>query len=225
MSLISCHKLLITVVQHGRAKEIIKAGAQAGAEGGTIFLGKGTGLCEKKFLGIPIFDNKEIVLTLFPEKIEDLLFAKVVEAGKLRDACQGIALIIDVAGVAGIPHFCELDAKKRQDMKKLSDFVLIITIVNSGNAQTVMDASKEAGAEGGTILCGRGTGIHEQATIFSIPIEPEKDVILTLIGRDQSAEVLQAIRTATDLDVPGRGIAFVLPVERVSGIKRMEPPK
>lgn len=222
MSLISCQKLLITVVQKGKAKAVVNATKEAGAEGGTIFLGKGTGIYEKKFFGIPIAQDKEIVLTLFPEKIEEALFARVTEAGRLRETGQGIALIIDVAGVAGIPHFCDLDARKRQEMKETSDFELIITVVNKGNSETVVEASKQAGAEGGTILSGRGTGIHEKETLFSIPIEPEKDVILTLINRNKSEQVLQAIRQATELDIPGKGIAFVLPVERTTGIKRLD---
>lgn len=63
------------------------------------------------------------------------------------------------------------------------EYDLIVTIVNKGFAQEVVEASKKAGAEGGTILQGRGTGIHEKAKLFNIVIEPEKEVILTLIDR------------------------------------------
>lgn len=45
---------------------------------------------------------------------------------------------------------------KKQDM----EFQLIVTIVNKGHCGTVLDASLEAGAEGGTIITGRGSGIH-----------------------------------------------------------------
>ena len=39
---------------------------------------------------------------------------------------------------------------------------LIVTIVNKGRAEKVMEAAKKAGAEGGTILHGRGSGVHEK---------------------------------------------------------------
>ena len=48
----------------------------------------------------------------------------------------------------------------------------------------MVDASKKAGAGGGTIISGRGTGIHEHAKLFNIPIEPEKNIVLTLIDRN-----------------------------------------
>lgn len=98
---------------------------------------------------------------------------------------------------------------------------LIVTIVNKGHSDAVVSASKKAGAEGGTILFGRGTGIHEKAKLFSIPIEPEKDIVLTLIDRRKTEDVLQAITKEANLDLPGKGIAFVLEVEKTIGINHI----
>lgn len=98
------------------------------------------------------------------------------------------------------------------------DFDLLVTIVDRGFAEEVMTAAKAAGTEGGTILNGRGTGIHEKAKLFGIAIEPEKEIILNLIDRKKTERVLAAVTTALDLDKPGRGVAFVLAVEKVAGI-------
>jgi nitrogen regulatory protein PII len=223
MTLLSCHKLLLTVVKKGKAKKIVQATRQAGAEGGTMLLGMGTGILEKTFFGIPISQEKEIILTLITAGKAEATLQAVAAAGRLEEAGNGIALVVDVSGVAGIAHHCESnDFKERQEMQQARQFELIVTVINKGNAQVVVDASKRAGAEGGTILFGRGTGIHEQATLFSIPIEPEKELVLTLIDRARTEAVLQAIRQDTGLDEPGKGIAFVLPVERTVGIKHLE---
>ncbi|MGI6365121.1 MAG: P-II family nitrogen regulator [Bacillota bacterium] len=101
-------------------------------------------------------------------------------------------------------------------------FDLIVTIVNRGGAIDVVEASKRAGAEGGTIINGRGTGIHETAKLFGIPIEPEKDIILTLIDHTKTDQVLQAITEDVGLNDAGKGIAFVLDVERTVGICHLE---
>lgn len=97
-------------------------------------------------------------------------------------------------------------------------YELIVTIVNKTQADTVVDASKKAGAEGGTIIYGRGTGIHEKAKLFSLLIEPEKEIILTLIKQEKTQKVLEAIVEATNLNEPGNGIAFVLDVDATAGI-------
>ena len=101
------------------------------------------------------------------------------------------------------------------------EYDLIVTIVNKGFAQEVVEASKKAGAEGGTILQGRGTGIREKAKLFNIVIEPEKEVILTLIDRKKTERVLDAIMKSGQLDKPGKGIAFVMKVERTAGINHI----
>ena len=100
----------------------------------------------------------------------------------------------------------------------MNHYDLIVTIVNKAQSEKVVEASKEAGAEGGTILFGRGTGIREHARLFGITIEPEKELVLTLIKRDLTEKVLEAIVSRADLNKPGKGIAFVLGIDRVEGI-------
>lgn len=98
---------------------------------------------------------------------------------------------------------------------------LIVTVVNKGHSEKVVEASKKAGAEGGTIIYGRGTGIHEQAKLFSIAIEPEKELVLTLIDREKTDDVLEILLVEAELNKPGKGIAFVLEVERTIGINHI----
>lgn len=60
---------------------------------------------------------------------------------------------------------------------------LIVTVVKKGCVEKIIEASKKAGAEGGTVIPGRGIGIHEGKKFFGIPIEPEKEILLTLIPK------------------------------------------
>ena len=98
------------------------------------------------------------------------------------------------------------------------DHQLIVTIVRRGMAEKIINAAKAAGARGGTILHGRGVGVHEQRKLLGLPIEPEKDIIFTLIHRDKTSEVLKAIVEAGQLHKPGTGIGFVIDVDKVVGI-------
>ncbi|WP_291322826.1 P-II family nitrogen regulator [Desulfonatronospira sp.] len=97
-------------------------------------------------------------------------------------------------------------------------FDLIVTIVNKNTCEPILKASKKAGAEGGTIIYGRGTGIRETKTLLGIPIQPEKEIILTIVSQDITEKVHQAIMNAGHLDKPGAGISFVLELKKVSGI-------
>jgi nitrogen regulatory protein PII len=68
------------------------------------------------------------------------------------------------------------------------------------------------------VLFGRGAGIHEHDKIFGMSIEPEKEIVLTAVRADLVDTVLDEIVRAADLNDTGRGIAFVLPVEKVVGV-------
>ena len=95
---------------------------------------------------------------------------------------------------------------------------LLVSIVRKGWGSTVLDASVKAGARGGTVLYGRGAGINEQEKIFGMSIEPEKEIVLTIVPQSLADTVLNEIVRAAQLNETGRGIAFVLPVEQVVGV-------
>lgn len=98
---------------------------------------------------------------------------------------------------------------------------LIVSIVRKGWGDTVLEATMKAGAHGGTVLFGRGIGRNEQQRVFGIQIEPEKEIVLTVIPVDLKDTILQEIVRAAELTVPGHGIAFVVPVEQVAGIAHL----
>ena len=94
---------------------------------------------------------------------------------------------------------------------------LIVTIVMRGWGDPVIEASMKAGAEGGTIVFGRGIGIHEKKKIMGIPVEPEKDIVLTITPPHKTDAILNEIVRTARLGEPGRGIAFTLSVDRFVG--------
>jgi nitrogen regulatory protein PII len=99
-----------------------------------------------------------------------------------------------------------------------SGIFLIITVVNKGWGEKVLETSMKAGATGGTIILGRGMGIHEQRTLLGISLEPEKEVVLSVVRSDEREVILNEIVSATDLEKPGAGIAFTLPIDKLLGI-------
>jgi nitrogen regulatory protein PII len=98
------------------------------------------------------------------------------------------------------------------------EFVLIVTVVKKGWGDEVIKASRKAGAQGGTILFGRGTGIHENKSILGLMIEPEKEIVLTIAELSIEDNVRKNIIKAINLDEPGNGIGFVISLDKVFGI-------
>ena len=95
---------------------------------------------------------------------------------------------------------------------------VIFCIVNAGFSDAVMDAAKEFGARGGTVIRARGTANQEAEKKFGITVQPEKEAVMILVKSEIKDDILHALYKAVGLKTPGQGIAFSLPVDNVVGI-------
>ena len=98
-------------------------------------------------------------------------------------------------------------------------FKLIIATVKTDVTDSIVDAAKEAGATGATIIPSRGTGIHEAKTFFGLTLEAQTDSVLFLLEEHLVDQVMNAIYEAGHFEKPGTGIAFVLPVDQAVGLE------
>ena len=101
----------------------------------------------------------------------------------------------------------------------MDKFELVITFVNTGFADQVMNAAREVGARGGTIIHARGTATKEMEKKYGVVITPDKEMVLILVNTKIKDKVLSAIYKEAGLQTAGQGIAFSLPVEDVVGLK------
>ena len=98
------------------------------------------------------------------------------------------------------------------------EYEVIMCIVNSGFSETVMDAARELGARGGTVIRGRGTANAEAERLYGIAIQPEKEIVMILVKSSLKNDILHALYKAVGLKTPGQGIAFSMPVEDAVGL-------
>ena len=100
------------------------------------------------------------------------------------------------------------------------EYELILCIVNEGFSETVMDAVRDAGARGGTVIRARGTANLEAEQFFKITVHPEKEIVMILVKTDIKDAVMHAVYKSAGLDTAGQGIAFALPVDDVVGLEK-----
>ena len=98
-------------------------------------------------------------------------------------------------------------------------FKLIMAFVKPSISDAVVDAMKEAGATGATIIPARGTGMHEAKSFFGLSIEDQTEIIVFLVEEHVVENLMNVIQLAGKFDEPGTGIAFVLPVEHIAGLE------
>ncbi len=99
---------------------------------------------------------------------------------------------------------------------------VIFCIVNAGFSDAVMDAAKQFGARGGTVIHARGTANKEAEKLFEITVQPEKEIVMILVPTEIKNDILHALYRTVGLNTPGQGIAFSMPVDDVVGLSGEE---
>ena len=100
---------------------------------------------------------------------------------------------------------------------------LIICIVDEGFADNVMEAAKECGARGGTVIHAKGTANKEAERYFNIVIQPNKEMVMILVRSELRDTILHALYTKVGLATECHGIAFALPVDNTVGLNKTMP--
>ena len=86
---------------------------------------------------------------------------------------------------------------------------LIVVMVDEEKTQEVIDAAREGGATGATVITSvRGEGLKPEKTFLGLELSAARDVVLFLVAEPRSRDILEAIAEAGRFDEePGSGIA------------------
>lgn len=101
-------------------------------------------------------------------------------------------------------------------------FKLIIALVKDNKTDKVLDAARDAGATGMTVINNaRGEGLLQSKTFFGLTLETQRDMVMLLVEEHLSRNILETISKVGEFETkPGNGIAFQLDVEDAVGVLR-----
>lgn len=100
-------------------------------------------------------------------------------------------------------------------------FKLIVALVTDDLTDAVIDAARETGATGCTVITSaRGEGLTPSKTFLGLTVEGLRDVVLLLVEQHLSRHILETIAKAARFEeVPGSGIAFQVDIEDAVGLR------
>ena len=103
-------------------------------------------------------------------------------------------------------------------------YELIISITTKGHLPEIKAAASAAGARGGTLIHALGLGGEEAQKFLGISIQPEKDIVLIVVKKEDKSKVIGSISKAVGINTEGKGIIFSLPVDSALGLSEVELP-
>ena len=194
-----------------------------------MFASLGQGTASSEILDYFGLDGAEkIVLFSVHEEEEWFLIKKQLQQKLRIDAPGGgIAFIIPLSSIGGkkvLQFLLEGKEYQKEEESTLKDTVheLIIVIANQGNIDLIMNAAREAGAYGGTVIHARGTGMEIAEKFMGVSIAAEKEIIFIVTRKEQKNKIMNAIMKNAGMNSKAKSIVFSLPVTDTAGLRLIE---
>lgn len=154
---------------------------------------------------------------------------KLMRAAKLRMFIDipgnGIMLSVPLKSIGGGKTMAYLTdnmtvSGEKPDMNNTHELVCVI--LNEGCSDMVMAAARPAGATGGTVLSGKGTGARDSEKFLGISLANEKDVVLIVAEKEKKSAIMKAVMEQAGPGTEAGAICFSLPVTAVEGLRRID---
>jgi nitrogen regulatory protein PII len=99
-------------------------------------------------------------------------------------------------------------------------FKLIIALTEDSITDRIVEAARDKGATGSTVISSaRGEGLQVAKTFLGLSLETQRDVALFLVEEHMSRDILETIELAGEFEAnPGSGIAFTIDVDDAVGV-------
>ena len=176
--------------------------------------------------------DKALVLCVVPQVIAESMMKELTDLLLLKMRGTGIAFTIPLCGIAAnIIKYLNEDARERainhmkkmeleaENMKSETSLTLILTIINQGYSEDVMDAARKAGASGGTLIHARRVGENDQMNFLGLPIQQEQEIVFIIANRENKKDIMKAINHECGLKSEAHGVTLALPVDGSVGLE------
>jgi nitrogen regulatory protein PII len=98
------------------------------------------------------------------------------------------------------------------------EFYAVVVIVPQNKKEDALDAARDAGATGVTILDAQGMGLRKMANLYRMNFEASDALLLFILPKPLVDEVIKFIIHRLHITTTGDGIAFSFPLTHMKGI-------
>ncbi len=185
-----------------------------------VFHGRGTAIKSMlDLLGIESHERRVFIAIADGEKSK-----RYIEEQKkklhLGVPGHGITVAVPVKSVGGgqaVSYLSGSGTGAKYTRPEKFDYELVMAIANAGTTDIVMNAARAAGARGGTVIHGKGTGSGDAQKFHHISIADKKEVVLIVAAAEIKSAVMYSILEKTGPGSAAGTLVFSLPVSEAAG--------
>lgn len=224
-------KLLVGVVASGDGAEVAEICNSVGAALSYSFEGYGTArTAVLDYLGLGE-SAKQVIISLIPESAEKAILDGIQKEMELYLVGKGICFTLPLTGVSsivanGLLKGAPQDKSNGREGRMTAEtrkYDLIVAAVESGYADEAMNAAREAGAAGGTLIKAMTLNNRKAEQLIGVTLQQETEILIILTKCEGKLPIMRAIQETAGLKTDAGGVLFSLPVDNLIGVGSMSP--
>lgn len=194
-----------------------------------MFLSLGYGTAANEILDYLGLDSTEkaVAFSVLEENSWVNIKKQMEKKLKIDAPGGGISFIIPLSSIGGkktLQFLLESQDYQKEEETTLKNTTheLIVVIAEQGYTELIMDAAREAGAYGGTVIHAKGTGMQVAEKFMGVSLAAEKEILFIVTQTEQKNNIMKAIMEKAGLNSKAKSIAFSLPVTDTAGLRLIE---
>lgn len=219
--------MMTTIVDRKIVKKYIDLYKENGQNVMFLTLGVGTATNEMlDYLGLDV-NEKAIASSVVEEDTWINLKKQLQKKLQIDAPGGGIAFVVPLSSIGGkktLQFLLENNdyQKEEESVLKNTNSELIVVIAQQGYTNLIMDAAREAGAYGGTVIHAKGTGQEHAEKFMGVSLAEEKEIVLIVAKTEQKNDIIKAVMEKAGLESKAKSIVFSLPVTDTAGLRLLE---
>lgn len=169
--------------------------------------------------------DKGILMSTVPKKFGRQMLQILHKELRLDAINSGIAFTVSLTATSKLLlkmmqniENIEITDNKKGDDTMNDNYTLIAAIVDRGFGSDVMDAAREKGAGGGTIIHSRAIENEDATGFWGLSVQEEKEIVLIIADHDIKVDIMSAISSKFGMQSEAKGLVISLPVDSLMGI-------
>ena len=219
--------LMVTITSRGQLARFVTFYKEQKVAVNLVTLGTGTASSEMlDYFGLDTPD-KAVTFSVVTGQVWERLKRGLQSRLRIDVPGTGIAFTVPLSSIGGkreLLFLTENQDYERGEESALKDTTheLLVVIANQGYSDQIMDAAREAGAAGGTVIHAKGTGMERAERFLGVSLAAEKEMIFIVAKKALKNPIMQAIMQNAGMESPAKSIVFSLPVTSTAGLRLVE---
>ena len=219
--------MMVTITDRKQTPRFLEFYQKKQVEVGIVALGKGTANNEiLDYFGLEDAE-KTVIINIVTDSVWKILKRGLERELQIDIPGTGIAFLIPLSSIGGKRELLFLTENQNfekgdETQLKGTTHELIVVIANQGYIEMVIDAARNAGAAGVTLLHAKGVGMKRAEKFLGVSLVSEKELILIVTKTEQKKAIMRAIMKEAGMESKAKSIAFSLPVSSTAGLRLIE---